>query len=150
MVLLWWTSAEKAIVHKRRAIIMTTIYNLIPKWLLAILCVILLASSAVLTVRMYYYDIEAKKAKADNMILTNNVTILTASLDTCTKSLKAEADNCARIEKVNIATQSYKKKISAICVKEGPNEKTNISDAISMSNALSDRLVYPDKGDPAQ
>jgi hypothetical protein len=119
---------------------MSAIYALLPKWLLAILVVALLATSTYLYFEMEIYKIDAKELKADNVILTNNAIVLRSALDTCTKSLKAEADNCITQQKITTETQGYKQQIDKICVKENPDDKTNISDAIKLSNLLSGRF----------
>jgi hypothetical protein len=116
------------------------LYNLLPKWLLLILTVALIGTSTYLYFEMEIYKIDAKELKADNLILTNNVTVLRSSLDTCTKSLKAEADNCVTQQKITTETQTYKEQIDKVCVKENPDDKTNISDAVKLSNLLSSRF----------
>ena len=121
------------------------IYNLLPKWLLCVLVVTLLGSGIYLYFEMEIYKIDAKELKADNVILTNNAVILKSLLDTCTKSLKAEADNATRTEKISITTEGYKKQIDQICVKEDANAKTDAAAAIKLSNDLSVRFskLYP-------
>ena len=116
------------------------IYNLLPKWLLVILVVVLLVSGAYVGIKMEYYRIDNAKLTNDNKILTDNVAVLQSSLDTCTKSLKAEADNATRTEVIHKDTQTEQQNINKICVKEEGNVKTNIKDAIIESNKISGRF----------
>jgi hypothetical protein len=119
---------------------MMTIYNLIPKWLLLILVVALAAVSAYVGIKMEYYKIDNAKLANDNKILAGNVAALQTSLSTCTQSLKAEADNATRQGQITQGTQDNQKQIRNICVKDDPNAKTNINDAIALSNSISARL----------
>ena len=121
------------------------IYNLIPKWLLMILVVALAASSGYLWAKSAYLKIDNAKLANNNKILTGNVAALQTSLDTCTKSLKAESDNATTQADITTATQNNRKQIQSICVKEDPNAKTDIKDAIALSNSISDRILHPGK-----
>ena len=119
---------------------MGTIYALIPKWLLAILVVMLLAGSIYLGIKMEYYKIDNDKLTNDNKILTDNSIVLKDSIAICQKGLKAEVDNVKTQQKITKETQDTQDKINNTCVKEGSGEKTNITDAIILSNQLSDRF----------
>jgi hypothetical protein len=119
---------------------MMFIYNLIPKWLLMILVALLLAAGIYIGIKMEYYKVDNARLTNDNKILTDNVAVLTASLDTCTKSLAAEAENCKRQGRITVDTGKTGKEIEKICVKEKPGEKTDVTDAVAESNRLSDRF----------
>jgi hypothetical protein len=116
------------------------IYGMIPKWLLMILVAALLVCSAWLWVKAQYLQVDNKRLANDNAILSDNAKILQGKLDTCEKSLKAEADNADRAEVITKETQIFKDRIVNICVKEGADEKTDIGDAIKLSNDLSERF----------
>ncbi len=118
---------------------MSALYALCPKWLLMILVVALLATSAYVGTKMWYFKLDNAKLKNDNKILADNAVALKNSLDTCTRSLKAEADNATSQAGVTTETQTFKKKIDKTNVKEKINA-TTLADAIKLSNGVSDRL----------
>ena len=110
------------------------VYDMIPKWLLMILVVALAVLSGWCWTKMKYYQVEYKSVKADNVTLTKNVDTLTKDLDICNKGLTAEADNCKRLLKIKDEACQEQQEICDICVKENPNAKTDIKDAVIMYN----------------
>jgi hypothetical protein len=125
-------------------------YALIPKWLALALVAILLVTSGWCWTKMKYYQTQYKSVQADNVIFKanevvykNNEAVLKSSLSICQNSLLANAANCKAQAAVTTDTQNYRKQVSQICVKEDPNAKTSIIDAVALSNKLSARMSTP-------
>lgn len=127
------------------------IYDMIPKWVLLFLVVVLIFLVGWLWAECQYFKIDNAKLTASNKILTDNAEILKSKLATCGKSLMAEAENARVAEAINAKMRKYKTDISKICVKEPTDEKekAGIRDAIAISNRLSDTVnqLHADKGD---
>ncbi len=118
------------------------IYDMIPKWLLLFLVVVLSLAAVWLWLECQYFKIDNAKLANNNKILTDNAEILKSKLATCGKSLAAEAENARIAEAINNKMRKYKTDISKICVKEPTDgkEKTGIRDAVAISNRLSDTV----------
>jgi hypothetical protein len=132
----------------------SAIYAIIPKWLLLILVVLLLGSSGYLWTKMKYYQSDNRSLEADQKLLTENNKVLTANLDTCTKAIAAGGEHYQRTDKIDLASDQYRKRIEDLCKKrmvcpevtcvEGkcpeiigvPDDKTDLRNAIGIHNDL--------------